>query len=232
MAKDQRPVIAGSTDVDAFLKKVASAKPTSGAGRLIFALDATASREATWDQASHLQSGMFETTQALGNLALQLCYYRGYREFEASSFQTDSQNLAREMLQVRCLGGLTQIRRVLEHGLVEHRAQRIAGLIFIGDAIEESPDVLCHLAGQCGLLNLPLFIFQEGGDSAVQRVFQQMAQLSGGAWAPFNRESADSLRALLQAVAVFAAGGRKALADYSAGKGTDVKRLTRQLRLT
>ena len=51
------------------LEKMRSSRP-----RVIFALDATASREATWDLASQLQSKMFE--EAAG-LEVQLLYYRG-----------------------------------------------------------------------------------------------------------------------------------------------------------
>jgi len=74
-------------DVDAFLRKVAAtpAAKTSGVrGRLIFAMDATASREPSWDQACQLQGEMFQETAALGGLDVQLCYYRGFNEFQAS----------------------------------------------------------------------------------------------------------------------------------------------------
>jgi hypothetical protein len=71
MAKDPKlPQASGATEVDAFLRKLAAtAAPApdaggNGRGRLIFALDATASREPTWDRASHLQAEMFKETEA------------------------------------------------------------------------------------------------------------------------------------------------------------------------
>lgn len=42
--------------------------------------------------------------------------------------------------------------------------------------------------------------------------FRQIAKVSGGAYAPFDSGAAGALRDLLRAVAVFAAGGRAALA--------------------
>ena len=83
--------------------------------------------------------------------------------------------------------------------------------MFIGDAVEEKPDTLCDLAGQCGLLQLPLFLFQEGGNRRVEQTLRSMARLSGGAYARFDASSASTLAALLGAVARYAAGGRAAL---------------------
>ena len=48
-----------SAEVDAFLAKMTdlSTQPAANGGRLIFALDATASRQPTWDTACQLQAG-------------------------------------------------------------------------------------------------------------------------------------------------------------------------------
>ena len=86
MSKDEKRIHRPSSqsELDRFLQKVAST-PTSGRtgdrGRLIFALDATASREPTWDQATHIQSEMFAETRSLGGLEIQLVFYRGFLEF-------------------------------------------------------------------------------------------------------------------------------------------------------
>ena len=58
---------------------------------------------------------------------------------------------------------------------------------------------------------------------------EQIARLSGGAYCPFDASSAQQLKDLLSAVAVFAAGGRPALADYSRGKGEVVRQLSYQV---
>ncbi|MEH6590153.1 MAG: VWA domain-containing protein [Halioglobus sp.] len=179
--------------------------------RLLFAIDATASRQPTWSIASQLQQNMFLATRKLTSLSIQLCYYRGFHEFFASQFCTDSNELAREMAGVYCEGGHTQIARVLRHALKEHKAMPLRAVVFIGDAMEENPDSLCDLAGQCGLLKLPIFMFQEGADNAAGNTFRSMARLSRGAFAHFDHSSAETLAQLLGAVASYAAGGRKAL---------------------
>ena len=92
----------------------------------------------------------------------------------------------------------------------ENLTNRVHALVFIGDAVEEDVDELCHLAGKLGLMNVPIFVFQEGLDRKAETTFQQLASLSGGAYAPFDLASASQLKSLLAAVAVYAAGGKKA----------------------
>ncbi len=195
-------------------------------GRLVFAVDATASRQHAWDRACHLQAEMFLAARDLGGLAVQLAYWRGHGEFAATPFLTGAEELARRMSGVTVLGGMTQIGRALEHTLAETKRQRVNALVLVGDAFEEDVDAVCHLAGQLGLHGTPAFCFQEGNDRTAELGFRQVAKLSGGAWAPFDGSSADALRDLLRAVAVFAAGGRAALARLA---GPGARRLAGQL---
>ena len=222
---------APSNEVDAFLRKVAAA-PTVRApgqrGRLLFAIDATASREPTWDLACQLQAEMFAETNNLGGLEIQLCFYRGFRELRASPWLTSSDELIRRMVKVRCLAGQTQIGRVLRHTIKETNARKVNALVFVGDVVEEDVDALGHLAGQLGLLGTPAFIFHEGGEPISRRAFQQVAKLSGGAYCSFDAGSAKQLRDLLTAVAVFSAGGRLALQDYGKRHGGKALQLTDQ----
>jgi hypothetical protein len=215
-----------SAAVAAFLKQVESlpqVRPASGRrGRLIFAVDATASRQPTWDRACRLQGEMFLATGDLGGLAVQMAYYRGFMEFAATPFLTDPAELTRRMTGVQCLGGQTQIQRVLEHALAETKRERVNALVFVGDAVEEAADPLCHLAGQLGLHGTPVFVFHEGGNPVVADVFRQIARVSGGAYAPFDSASAGALRDLLRAVAVYAAGGRQALARLPGGAARQI----------
>ena len=108
MASDKLPEKSSRAEIDAFIKKAASLpikRPAGQSGRLIFAMDATASREPTWDQATHIQSEMFEQTQSLGGLEIQLVYYRGFREFEASPWCNQPQTLLPRMTRVSCVAG-------------------------------------------------------------------------------------------------------------------------------
>ncbi|HIC80904.1 MAG TPA: VWA domain-containing protein [Kiloniellaceae bacterium] len=233
MAKDPKlPKVSTGSEVDAFLRKVASTAPpsTEARGRLIFAMDATASREPTWDQASHLQAEMFKETETLGGLEVQLIYYRGFGECKASPWVGRSSELLRFMTSVFCLAGRTQIGKVLQRAVKETKTRKVSALVFVGDAMEEDIDHLGHLAGELGLLGVPCFMFHEGHDPVSRKAFQQIARLSGGAFCTFDARSAKQLRELLSAVAVFAAGGRRALADYSRKAGGLVPQLTHQIK--
>jgi len=217
-----------SQEVAAFLNKSkAITAVVDKQPRLLFAIDATASRQPTWDSACQHQQAMFLATAKVTTLSVQLCYYRGFHQFKASRWLSDSQALAQLMGRVRCEGGHTQLARLLRHAMAEHSQLPIRAVVFIGDAVEESVDTLCDLAGQCGLLKLPLFIFQEGRDAAVERAFRSMARLSGGAYAQFNATSAKTLAQLLGAVAAYAAGGQSALEKQS---GESAKLLLQQLK--
>jgi hypothetical protein len=232
MAKpsDRLPARSSRTEVDDFLRRVAvTPGPAARRGRLIFALDATASREPTWDRASHIQAEMFRETAGLGGLETQLCWYRGLGEFHADPWTRDSATLLRHMSGVFCLGGLTQIERVLRHAAAEARAGGVDALVFVGDCVEEGVDPLAQLGGELGLLKVPAFLFQEGQDPTATRAFAQIARLSGGAHCRFDAGSAQQLRDLLSAVAVYAAGGRRALEDFARRRGGSVPLLTRQL---
>ena len=232
MAGDKKlPSKSSETDVDAFLRKVAAApavRPAGERGRLIFAMDATASREPTWDNACHIQGEMFKETAALGGLEIQLAYYRGFGEFQAGSWAASADALLRTMTGVMCLAGHTQIGKVLKHAIAETKAKKVDAMVFVGDCLEEDLDRLGQLAGELGLLGVPCFLFHEGRDEVAARAFQQIARLTGGAFCRFDASSPKQLRDLLSAVAVYAAGGRKALADFSARTGGVAARLTHQ----
>lgn len=230
MAKPPR-IRSSAGAVDKFLtrSKTLAERADSGA-RLLFAIDATASRQPTWDRACQLQGQMFLATQSLGGLAVQLCYYRGLSELRASRWLVDEHALLRQMTRVRCEGGMTQIERLLNHALKEHRQRAVKAVVFIGDACEENPDRLAGKAGELGIAGLPLFMFQEGHDGQVESTFRQMAKLSGGAWARFDHASPQELAELLGAVARYAAGGKSAMLENGAGGGRGVTLLLEQLK--
>jgi hypothetical protein len=195
-----------SQRVAAFLEKV----QTSHRGRLIFALDATASRQPTWDVSMKLQAEMFAEAGHVGGLEIQLVYYRGLDECKASHWTNDARELAQTMSRIICVSGPTQIGKILDHARKEHQHQPINAVVFVGDAMEESPPTLFDAAAGLGV---PLFVFQEGADPEVARVFAEMARLTKGAHCKFSSGSARELAELLRAVAAFAVGGLQALSD-------------------
>jgi hypothetical protein len=219
--------------VETFLKEVAKTpppKPGSGRARLIFAMDATASREPTWDRACQVQGQMFVETAALGGLDVQLVYYRGFDECRASRWVDNPSDLVRLMTGVFCLAGQTKIGRVLQHAVRETQKKRVAALVFVGDCFEEKLDEAGQIAGQLGLLGVRAFVFQEGHNPEAERAFRHIAQLTKGAHCRFDSSSPRQLRDLLGAVAAYAAGGQRALADMSKRSGAAVRLLASQVR--
>ena len=205
------------SDIAAFVSKARAMTPgaAGGRGRLVFALDATLSRQPTWDMACALQADMFREAAAIGNLDIRLVYFRGLNECRASGWISDSAKLASLMSRIRCEGGQTQIGRVLGDARREAVASGVRAIVFVGDAMEESVDALCVTAGELGLLKVPVFLFQEGHDIAAEQTFREIARLTGGAWCRFDPGASAELRELLRAAAAYAAGGREALARLS-----------------
>lgn len=223
----------GRAEVQAFLDRLSrlpNVRGSAGRGRLIFAMDATASREPTWDRACHIQGEMFRETATLGGLEVQLVFYRGFGECKSSPWVDTPAALVRRMTAVRCLGGQTQIGRVIRHAIAETKRRRVNALVFVGDCMEEDIDAVCRDAGELGLLGVPMFVFHEGGEPVAERAFRQFAKLTGGAYCRFDSSSASQLRELLSAVAVYAAGGRRALEDYGRRAGATVLQIASQVK--
>jgi hypothetical protein len=174
----------GGGEVDAFLARVRgeSSIGVGGRGRLIFALDATMSRQPTWDMACRLQGEMFS---AIGGLDVQLVYYRGRNECRASQWISGPEQLGRLMERIDCRVGETQIGKILEHVKREARIAKVDALVLVGDAVEEEIDRLGQVAA--GLVGVPAFMFQEGADRNVERAFREIARLTKGA---YSREPA------------------------------------------
>lgn len=210
---ERPPATATDAEVADFVARIKTLAPSTvaGRGRLIFAMDATMSREPTWDLALGLQGDMFKAVKDVGGLDVQLVYFRGVGECRASKWVSDPDNLARLMTTVRCVGGHTQICRVLGHVRAETEVKRVSAVVYVGDAMEEPVDDLCAKAGEVGLMGVPVFMFQEGNNASVERAYSEVARLTKGAWCRFDHGSARQLRELLSAVAVYAAGGRQAL---------------------
>lgn len=206
-----------SDEIAAFVARARAMSPhaAGGRGRLIFALDATMSRQPTWDMACALQADMFREAASLGSLDIRLVYYRGLNECRASGWVSDSGHLARLMSRIDCRGGNTQIGKVLAEVRREAASSGVRAVVFVGDAMEERVDELCAKAGELGMLKVPVFMFQEGHDATAEQAFREIARLTGGAWCRFDPGAAAQLRELLRAAAAYAAGGREALLQLS-----------------
>ena len=217
-------------------------KMRSNRGRLVFALDATMSRQPTWDLAVQLQSAMFEQAAKIGGLDIQLVCYRGVDEVGHTPWLSDVHELVSRMSMIKCDAGATKIGGVLRRVRAEHEREKIGAVIFVGDAVEEAPhELYAATVGQP-----PWFLFQENDapvvtldrygapvasfDTPVQQVettFREIARMTGGAYARFDSGAAARLEQLLRAVAAFAVGGTKALANM---RGEEARKLLGQMK--
>lgn len=213
---DNKESSSSKTDVAEFLNAARAITPQPGgqSGRLVFALDATMSRQPTWDAACRLQGEMFNAVSKAGGLNVQLVYFRGFGECRASRWVRDTNQLRDLMTRIDCRGGHTQIGKVLKHTRDETLRKPVSALVYIGDAMEEDIDRLCQTAGELGMRKVPCFMFQEGGDPAAQTAFREIARLSSGAYLRFDNSAAGALLNLLKAVAVYASGGLRALEKH------------------
>jgi hypothetical protein len=232
---DRAPAPTGgtaSTDVEAFLARVRALAPTTEPGkrgRLIFALDATMSRQPTWDTACRLQADMFHEAASIGGLDVQLVYYRALAECRASRWVSQGERLGELMARIDCRGGHTQIGKILAHTRRESQKAKVQALVFVGDAMEEGIDDLCAAAGELGLLGVPAFMFQEGDDPIAEHAYREIARLTHGAYGRFDIGAAHELGELLRAAAAYAAGGMRALADLSERRQAGAVKLLQQL---
>ena len=220
----ERPVDTSSRgEIADFLSKIGAMTAARGSeasserGRLLFALDATMSRQPTWDLACQLQGEMFDTVAKSGGLDVQLIYFRGFGECRASKWVSDARGLGQLMTGIDCRGGHTQISKVLSHARTEHKNKPINAMVYVGDAMEEDIDRLAQKAGELGLMGCPIFVFQESRDATAERAFREFARLTKGAYARFDAGAARELAALLRAVAAYASGGRAALKRQGSG---------------
>jgi hypothetical protein len=200
---------------DYVARKRATATPADARGSLVFALDATGSRQRSWDQAMRLQGDMFRAAAEIGALDIALVYFRGLAninaECKATAWTSNSEQLAKAMAGIQCQTGETQIAQVLKYTLREAAQRKISALTFIGDMCEEFEDQLIPHARDLARAGVPVFLFQEGHDWEAEQIFREIAKITGGAYSTFDPGSARQLGEFLRAVAAFATGGVKAL---------------------
>jgi hypothetical protein len=194
--------------------------------RLVFALDATMSRQPTWDLACRLQGDMFNVTADVGGLNVQLVYFRGFDECRSSRWVAEPRALRDLMTRIDCRGGHTQIRRVLRHVVQETGRSPVKAMVYVGDAMEEPIDDICAAAGELGLLGVKAFMFQEGRDPVAGNAFREVSRLTSGAYAQFDASAPRMLAGLLNAAATYATGGLPALTRLAECNGEARRLLT------
>lgn len=166
--------------------------------RLIFGLDATASRQATWDAAVEEQAKMFEAAAPIGVLSVQMVFYRG-DQCAHTGWVGSGAELARSMRKIDCRAGYTQISRLLNHVVEETKKSPVDQVIFIGDATErenDPPDALAGVAFELGRLKCPVNMFLEGNDPTARAAFRMIALRTGGKFHQFGAGTPQAVAAL------------------------------------
>ena len=236
MSESDKPRNLAATEqnnsIDAFIEAVRQkpVKTISDRGRLIFALDATMSRQPSWDLAQQVQGQMFAVASQCGGLDIQLVYFRGFGECRASRFIPDGEGLKNAMAKISVRGGHTQIGKVLRHIGAEQAEAPVGAFVYIGDCMEEKADDLARVAGELGLLGVKGFFFQEGADATAAACFKDLARLTGGAYAAFDTGAPARLAGLLKAAAAYAAGGFAALEARARQGEAEARLLLAQMR--
>lgn len=176
----------------------------SGKGKVIFIVDATASREATWSKTMDLQ---FKAFDAMKGLEVQLVYFRGDRkekEIKASPFIRKPDVLRRLMGKIECIAGSTQIVRALTHVRVQQQSNPAAAVVYVGDVCEDNHAVAVEAAHATGVR---VFVLHETddykprGSRATDRrdddedenvlCFKRMAEATGGAYTVFSSKNSE-----------------------------------------
>ena len=163
MSRDRKLPTKGqddSADVDAFLRRGRGDARTGQAGgdRAPYVLRWTRRRAGSrpGDRACQIQGGDVRRhgPRSAGSPSSWSITAASASARRASGCR-DSRALVRVMTAVRCLGGHTQIRKVLRHALDETQVQKVHALVFVGDSMEENVDELCAIAGELGLRGVP-----------------------------------------------------------------------------
>ena len=119
--------------------------PSGTNRRLIFGVDATASREAAWDTARDVTDALLQALP--GRLDVALAVHGGGRVHTFSEFASDAYTLRERAAGVVCEAGPTRLLPILKSGLSR---SNVALVIYIGDAFEEDVGLgnqLCDLMG-------------------------------------------------------------------------------------
>ncbi len=181
--------------------------------RLLFSMDATASREEAWNIAKEITGAMFEAIP--GKLDVGLAYHSGGFLQEITPFTSKEAGFKRKLQSVSCRAGGTAFNPILDKAV---NIPHLKAIIYIGDCFEENEDYAYFLANQLRLKGIRLFIFhdtsseKQGYDiNTAREVFHELARRSKGAVFPFDVNSPEVVKALLEAISIYAGRGIKAL---------------------
>jgi hypothetical protein len=178
---------------------------------LVFAVDATASREPAWAAARQVTDALVKALP--GALDVALAVHGGSRVHTFTAFTSDANTLRDRAAGVACQAGVTRLLPILSASL---KQPGVRVVIYVGDVFEESVIQGRRLADAMGAQGTRLIVLHDTADPAARRdadVFWDFAKRTGGCVLPFDASASGRLRDLLSAVAVYAVGGEKLLRE-------------------
>jgi hypothetical protein len=176
--------------------------------KLLFSMDATASRQPSWDVAQEITLSMFDVMP--GGLKIALAYHSGGHLKAVTDFRADAAYFKDQIAGVQCEAGLTALCEILESA---SEIPALSSLIYIGDCFEERLDTASRLAQKLKTNGVRCFMFLEGDDGEAREAFNTIAEITGGAVFPFEQQSLVRVKEKLDAIAAFSAGGMKLLKE-------------------
>ena len=180
--------------------------------KLLFSLDATASREDAWNIAKEITGQMYENIPE--NLSIGLAYHSAGKLQEITAFSDKDLIFKQKLNALRCQAGGTALLEILETAI---EIKNLKAIVYIGDCFEENPELAIKIATKLKLRNTRLFIFHDKSSADdydqtdANEIFPKIAKITGGAVLPFDTNSPQVIAQLLQAITVLAAKGIKAL---------------------
>ena len=197
-------------------KALAHVEPPEESGvpprpRLVFAVDATASREPAWAAARQVTDAVVKALP--GELDVALAVHGGGRVHTFSAFTNDAATLRDRTAGITCFAGLTRLLPILAASL-KRPAVRV--VVYVGDVFEENVPRGRQIADAMGVAGIKLIVLHDTADAGARRdveMFWDLAKRTGGCVLPFDASAPGKLRDLLGAVAVYAVGGEKLLRE-------------------
>jgi len=206
-----------------------SPKPSGKSdGRLVFIIDATASREHSWQAAQEIQIQMFEAARQFGNLHVRLMFFGG-DYFEDTGWTDDPNYLKQKMAPVQCIGGYTQYLKAFTKLDSEINSGCV---VLVGDCFEhynKDEQNIYNIANRLGLRKCPVFCLHEG--NLYEDHFNKIAEVSGGAYLNFGPGISLQLNDCFKSVAAFSTGGLKALDQLKSKGDKAASKMKNQLKL-
>jgi hypothetical protein len=179
--------------------------------KLVFAFDATASRDSAWRTSTALTDALLAALP--GQLDVALAVHGGGKLHTFTRFERDASKLRERAAGVRCEAGRSCLLDILVRAL---EVDGVGTVLYVGDVFEESHRRARKLAASLAARQIRLIILHDAPhpsqDDDGADIFAEMTSLTGGCVLPFDASALPRLRDLLSAVAVLAVGGTPLLA--------------------